>query len=94
MPHRDPDDFEGQECVRVYMAGGLPESQRVERTLDAQGIDYFVEVELFRKMLLGIIPRDYHGAAFYVRAADAGISRRALLDAHLKAGIIDDEAPG
>lgn len=93
MPHRDADDFEGQDCVRVYIAGRLQESQQVERTLDDRGIDYFVEVEVFRKMLLGVIPRNYHGAAFYVRAEDADASRQALLEAGLDAGLLDDEAP-
>ena len=93
MPHRDADDFEGQDCVRVYIAGRLQESQQVERTLDDRGIDYFVEVEVFRKMLLGVIPRNYHGAAFYVRVDDATASRQALVEARLDAGLLDDEAP-
>jgi hypothetical protein len=93
MPHRDPDDFDGHDCTRVYMAGRLREAKRVERTLDDQGIDYFVQVEVFRKMLLGVIPRDYHGAAFYVRVADAEASRRILSEASLKTGILEDEEP-
>ena len=90
MSRRDPDDFADAECARVYLAGGLRESRRVERTLDDRGIDYFVAVEVYRKMLLGVIPREYHGAAFYVRAADLMVSRRALEEARLVTGIVDE----
>ena len=91
MPHRDPDDFADEECARVYMAGGLRESRRVERALDDRGIDYFVEVEVYHKMLLGVIPREYHGAAFYVRAGDAEVSRHALKAARLVTGMLDED---
>ena len=77
----------------MYIAGRLAESRRVERVLDDKGIDYFVAVELFRKMLLGLLPRHYHGAAFYVRPRDAELSRQALLNARLDAGIVDDDDP-
>ena len=93
MARHDADEFEGEDCVRVYIAGRLPESLRVERTLDDHGIDYFVEVELFQKLLLGVIPRDYHGAAFHVRAADAETARRALLQVSLRAGLQNDGTP-
>jgi hypothetical protein len=51
-------------------------------------------VAVFRKMLLGVIPGNYHGAALYVRALDADASRQALLEARLDARLHYAEAPG
>jgi hypothetical protein len=96
MPQRDAADFDGQDCIRVYIAGRLAESRRVERILDGQDLDYFVEVESFRKMLLGVLPREYSGAAFYVRVVDFEAAHRALLTAGLRAGLtesIESETP-
>lgn len=86
----DADTFGDVECARIYMAGRLREAQRVEQALTDGGVDYFVEIEKFRKNLLGVIPREYDGAAFYVAAERAESSRRLLVSAGLRSGIIED----
>jgi len=87
----DPDQFTGEACSRIYIAGRLREAQHVERVLSAGGIDYFVEIEKFRKPLLGVIPREYDGVAFYVAAAHGDTGRHLLVAAGLRAGLVEDE---
>jgi hypothetical protein len=87
----DPDELDGEACSRVYIAGRLREAKHVERVLSAGGIDYFVEIEKFRKHLLGVIPREYDGVAFYVAAAHAGTGRGLLAAAGLRAGLVEDD---
>jgi len=81
------DDFEGQECVRVYIAGRLAEAKRVEQTLTDAGIDYFVNIERFERRLFGVIQREYEGVAFYVPLHRATAICELLRRARLTAGI-------
>ena len=92
MPLVDPDALGDVACARIYMAGRLREARRVEALLDEAGVDYFVEVEKFRKPLLGVIPREYDGAAFYVVASLADSSRAVLARAGLRSGLVEDES--
>lgn len=86
----DPETFGDAECARVYIAGRLREARRVERALTEAGVDYFVDIEKFRKPLLGVIPREYDGAAFYVEASQADSIRELLARAGLRSGIVED----
>jgi hypothetical protein len=79
-----------QEVARVYLAVSLGEAQRVEAALDAQGVEYVVEVEPYRAMLLFLIPRTYHGAVFYVRAGHARDCTSLLRAAGLTRGLPED----
>ena len=81
------DDFEGQECVRVYIAGRLEEAKRVEQALTDAGIDYFVEIERFERRLLGVVRREYEGAAFYVPLDRSAATRLLLRNARLTSGL-------
>jgi len=90
MPLIDADDLGDVPCARVYIAGRLREAKQVERVLTEAGVDYFVEIEKFRKNLLGVIPREYSGVAFYVAEAHAESSRRLLDAARLRTGLVDD----
>lgn len=92
MPLVHPDEFGDVAIARVYIAGNLREAQRVERVLSDGGLDYFVEIEKFRKHLLGVIPREYDGVAFYVAAERADASRERLLAAGLRTGLVDEPA--
>jgi hypothetical protein len=87
----DLDEFPGEALVRVYLAGELREAKRVESVLTEWGIDYTVEVERYRKQLLGFFPCVYTGAGFFVRPAEAALARSSLLEAGLRAGIQDNE---
>ena len=88
------ESFEEKEVARVYIAERLREAKRVESTLSEHGVDYAVEVEPFYKLLLGFIPCEYSGAAFYVLSGQAPFARQALEVAGLKAGLVDEEADG
>ncbi len=92
----DAEQFGDAPCSRIYIAGRLREAREVEELLTRAGVDYVVEVEQFGKKLLGVIPRKYNGAAFYVLATHAESSHRLLLEAKLTTGIIegDDEGDG
>ena len=68
MPRVDADVFSDREISRLYIGAALSESKRVEAVLTEHGIDYVVNVELFRS---GIFSRPRHGAVFYVDAAQA-----------------------
>lgn len=87
----DPDTFGDEECARIYIAGRLAEARQVEAALSADGIDYFVDIEKFRKYLLGVIPREYDGVAFYVPATRAEACRAVLQAAGLRTGLVEDE---
>ena len=92
MPLVDIEQFAGSEIERVYLAARLPEAKNVERTLTENGFDYAVEIEPFRTMLLGFLPREYEGVAFYVLAHQASHCRRSLESAGLTVGLVNDGA--
>lgn len=77
----------GEEIVRVYLAGALAEAQEVERTLDAAGLEYGVEIEDLpsRSVLLRATRR---GAGFWVRAALLDAAADALEGARLLSGLV------
>jgi hypothetical protein len=84
------EDFEeGEEIVRVYLAAALPEAEGVQAALDAAGVEYGVEVEVFASptVLGSNAPRS--GAGFWVVAADANASIDALERAGLFRGLVD-----
>ena len=88
MPLVDPDSFGDDDCARVYIAGRLTEARRVAAALTGGGLDYFVDAEKFRKYVLGVIPREYDGVAFYVAAGAADTARAALRAAGLRHGLV------
>jgi hypothetical protein len=90
MARVDFDDWEGKEVTRVYIAGRLAEALHVEKTLTERGIDYAVDFEPFRLLVLGIFPSEHTGVGFYVLSGQAAFSKSALLDAGLRAGIEED----
>ncbi|HLY63295.1 MAG TPA: hypothetical protein VKV95_21330 [Terriglobia bacterium] len=92
MPKLDIEDFTDKELSRIYIADRLAEAKSVESTLTKHEIDFAVEVEPFRKILLGIFPLEYPGAAFYVLSGQAPFARKALFAVGLRGGLQDDEA--
>jgi len=91
MARIDFDDWEDKEVARVYIAGRMAEALLAEKTLSKHGIDYALDIEPFRMMILGLFPSEYNGVGFYVLAGQAGFSKRVLLDAGLRTGIEEDE---
>lgn len=87
----DPDLFGDEDVAAVYVARRLPEAKRVERTLSDHGIDYAVDVETFQVHLFGLFPREYEGVGFYVLRRDARLARRALTDAAMTQGLVDED---
>ena len=92
MPRLDLEDFTDKELSRIYIADRLAEAKNVESTLTKHDIDYAVEVEAYRKVVLGLIPSEYSGAAFYVLSGQAFFARKALFAAGLRIGLQDEEA--
>lgn len=86
----DPEELGDVEVARVYIAGRLAEAQEVERVLSCHGVDYFVEIEPFRVLLLGLLPTEHEGVAFYVAAGNAALSLQALRAAGLCQGLVED----
>jgi hypothetical protein len=83
------DDFaDGTEIVRVYLAGSLAEAQAVERTLDAAGLAYAVEVEAFAPGGLAT-GSARSGAGFWVEAGTLDACAGALERAGHLAGLVD-----
>lgn len=87
----DPEYFDGKDVARIYIAGRLAEAKQVEQTLTDVGIDYAIDAEPFERLILGVFPSKHEGLAFYVLAGQAAFCRRALLDAGLQMGIVDDD---
>jgi hypothetical protein len=89
MPKVPMESFqEGEEIVRVYLAAAKLEAERVERTLDAIGVAYAVEVETYPGGgLLGATART--GAGIWVAAADVDRGAEALERAGLVSGLVD-----
>lgn len=90
----DPDRFDDDELTMIYIAGRLSESKRVEQVLSDNAIDYTVDGEPFESRILGIIPVQYEGIAFYVLTEQADFCRRALHDAGLIEGLVAGDAVG
>jgi hypothetical protein len=84
------EEFTGKEITRIYTAGRLKEATAVERALTEKGIDYTVDFEPFRTLLLGILPSEHVGIGFYVLSGQADFCRSILLDAGLRAGIEEE----
>ena len=87
MARVDFDGWEGKEVTRVYIAGRVAEARDVERTLTEHGVDYAIDLEPFRLMVLGLFPSEHTGVGFWVLSGQAPFSKQVLLDAGLKAGI-------
>ena len=83
------DDFAEKEVARIYLAGELAETKRVEQILSANGINYAVEVEPYVTLSL-IFSSEHAGAAFYVLSGQAEFCKRALFEAGLTVGIEDE----
>lgn len=82
---------EGQEIVRVYLAGGVPEAQQVEDVLEDAGVAFAVEVETYPAGgVLGGTTRT--GAGFWVTPEDVDRGADALEAAGLVAGLVDRRA--
>lgn len=79
--------FAGKEIVRVYLAGRRAEAARVERCLTERAVDYAIDRERYRRLLLGLFPVEYDGVAFYVLEGQAEFCRRALAEAGLRVGL-------
>lgn len=78
---------EGAEIVRVYLAAAQAEAEQVERTLDAAGVSYAVEVEtLPRGGLLAGPART--GAGFWIASADVDRGADALEGTGLVGGLV------
>jgi hypothetical protein len=89
MPRIPMDAFEdGTEIVRVYLAAKLDEAERVERALDAAGVEYAVEAEPYAAPgSLGAWTRT--GAGFWVVAAVLDPAADALASAGLTRGLVE-----
>lgn len=79
---------EGTEIVRVYLAATLAEAQAVERTLDAAGVDFAVEVETFASPTAIGSNAPRRGAGFWVAEAALGPAADALERAGRIAGLV------
>jgi hypothetical protein len=88
----DREALADKELARVYIAGRRAEAQRVEAILSGCGVDYTVQQEPFRVRLLGLLPVEYQGVAFYVVSGQAHVCRRALAREGLVAGLVEDDA--
>jgi hypothetical protein len=87
----DPEVLSDKDLARIYIAGRRAEAQRVEACLSGYGIDYTVAQEPFRTRLLGLLPVEYQGLAFYVLRGQAEFCRQALTRAGLVQGLAEDD---
>jgi len=70
---REPDFFDDQELILIYMAKKLKEALRLEELLTGAGLDYLVEPD---KYTGGVIFRSERiGAFFYVAPENEGAAR-------------------
>jgi len=93
MPRFALEYFNDAEISRVYLAARLVETKRVEKILDANGIDYAIEVEPYKVVLVIIGFGEYKGAAFYVLSGQREFCRRILAEAGLTSGLLKDDEP-
>jgi hypothetical protein len=83
--------FDDKEVTMVYIAGRLGEGKRVEQVFSDNGIDYAVDFEPFEGRVLGIVPVTYEGVGFYVLSPQADFCRRALREAGLVQGLVEND---
>jgi hypothetical protein len=80
---REPDFFDDQELVLIYMARRLKNSLTVERILTDGGVDYHLETGPYQSGLL--FRTSKVGVFFYTRSRDAELARSMLLKNGYKA---------
>lgn len=73
---REPEYFGDAELTLLYMARRLPDALRLEKLLDANGIDYLIETGTYTGGFL--IRRELTGAFFYVTADTVDSARQFL----------------
>lgn len=89
MARIDMEAFEeGTEIVRVYLALGLDEAGRVERALDAAGVEYGVEVEAVDTRNGFGLRTQRNAAGFWIREPALDAAEAALLAAKLVKGLV------
>jgi hypothetical protein len=75
---REPDFFEDQEIVLIYMARRLKKALAVERIFTDSGLDYHLETGSYQSGLLFRTTKV--GVFFYTRLQDAESARSLLLE--------------
>jgi hypothetical protein len=73
----DPQEYEGKEMDLVYIARALDEARKIETILDAEQIDYAIQVEQYRAGVIFASVRA--GAFFYVLPESAARCRQTLM---------------
>jgi hypothetical protein len=87
VAHVEPEDLQDRE--RIFIARTLRQARKVEALLTEAGVDYVVQVEPYgRSLIFGTIR---HGAAFYVAAAQAALSRERLVAAGFGKGVVESD---
>jgi hypothetical protein len=84
------DSFEeGTELVRVYLAAALAEARQIEEALDAEGVDYAVEVEEYASPTALGLNQARRGAGFWIRESDLEQAAGALERGGHLAGLVE-----
>ncbi|MFO0584184.1 MAG: hypothetical protein U0229_18070 [Anaeromyxobacter sp.] len=79
---------EGTEIIRVYLALKVEEATAVERTLDAAGVEYGIEVEdIVLPNGLGL-KTTRSAAGFWIREPALDAAEAALVAAKLEKGLV------
>ena len=79
---QEPEHFGEQDLDLIYVAKKLDEALRLEGVLDAAGLNYLVEPDLYKGGVL--FPSQRIGAFFYVAPEDAENARVVLTKAGYK----------
>ena len=81
--------FDDREPALVHIAGTLRGALKIERLLDEQGVDYYVETD---KYISGFLFATEKTGAFFYVAVEGAAECRALLERNRISVVSEDEA--
>ena len=87
MSRKSFEEFRIDERERIFVAVNLSEAEKAEKILNEIKIDYAINIEPYYK--ISPFQTEHKGAAFYVKAENAGFCRKILKEKGLGAGVVD-----
>lgn len=87
MGRKSIEEFDLDERERIFIAVNLNEAEKAEEILNANRIDYAVNIEPY--YTITPFSTEHQGAAFYVKSEYSEFCRKILKEKGLRVGVVD-----